>query len=69
MQCLSLKKKNNKQPYAKNKTYLKSECSSTTKSSESGFRIKKKKTKPTLDPMNVNIDLVTFKLYKKKFPH
>lgn len=33
------------------------------------LELKKKKTKPTLDPMNVNIDLVTFKLYKKKFPH
>lgn len=50
------------------KNYLKSECSSTTKSSESQFRIKKKNQKTTLDPMNAKIDLVTFN-YVKKFPH
>lgn len=51
------------------KNYLKSECSSTTKSSENQFRIKKKKKqqKTTLDPMNAKIDLVTFNYVKKKY--
>lgn len=50
------------------KNYLKSECSSTTKSSESQFRIKKKnQQKTTLDPMNAKIDLVTFNYVKKKY--
>jgi len=47
------------------KTYLKSECSSTTKSSESRFRIVKKKK--SLDPMNANINLLTFNYIKKSF--
>lgn len=37
-----------KQNYVKNKNYLKSECSSTTKSSESQFRIFFKKTNQQL---------------------
>lgn len=49
------------------KNYLKSECSSTTKSSESQFRISKKPKLPTLDPMKAKIDLVTFNYVKKNF--
>lgn len=51
MQCLSLEKQpkpqQKNQNYAKNKNYLKSECSCTTKSSESQFRILKNPKKTT----------------------
>lgn len=50
------KKQNQKPTMQRIKTYFKSECSSTTKSH---LKVDLE-WKKTLDPMNANIDLVTF---------